>query len=50
MRRSGSPTSHLRYESASGRLIPMIDAFAKEYLHNDLCAVRQTMLSKAEGL
>jgi hypothetical protein len=28
----------------------MIDAFAKEYLHNDLRAVRQTMLSKIEGL
>jgi hypothetical protein len=28
----------------------MIDAFAKEYLHNDLRAVRETMLSKIEGL
>ena len=28
----------------------MIDAFAKEYLHNNLWAVRETMLSKVEGL
>jgi hypothetical protein len=28
----------------------VIDAFAKEYLHNNLWAVRETMLSKVEGL
>lgn len=28
----------------------MIDEFAKEYLHRDLCEVRETMLWKLEGL
>jgi hypothetical protein len=28
----------------------MIDVFAKEYLHNDLRAVREAMLPKIEGL
>jgi Protein of unknown function (DUF664) len=30
--------------------VPVIDEFAKEYLHNDLRAVRETMLWKLEGL
>ena len=37
-------------EFGDGRLGPMIDDFAKEYLHNDLRAVRETMIWKLEGL
>jgi hypothetical protein len=31
-------------------LDPVIDDFAKQYLHSDLCDVRETMLWKLEGL
>lgn len=35
--------------SSGRKLVPMIDDFAKEYLHSDLREVRETMLWKLEG-
>jgi hypothetical protein len=36
--------------TARGRLVPVIDDFAKEYLHSDLREVREVMLWKLDGL
>ena len=36
--------------TASGRLVPVIDEFAKEYLHDDLRWIRQALLWKLDGL
>jgi hypothetical protein len=33
-----------------GMLVPVIDDFAKEYLHSDLREIREAMLRKLDGL
>ena len=40
------PVTGMNLPVARGRLAPMIDAFAKQYLHDDLRRIRETVLWK----
>jgi hypothetical protein len=42
-RRGSSP------RAAHDRLVPVIDDFAKEYLHNDLREIRETVRPRPDG-
>jgi hypothetical protein len=44
------PVTEMNLPMAHGRLAPMIDAFAKQYLHDDLREIRQAVLWKLDGL